>query len=144
MAINFDNFFNSDTKKSKLGDFQDLDHLDGLSISTTSANLYNNQRDDLVMFYFREGAEHGSVYTQSKIISENIKWNLNLKNKKISALLINKRNANTFTGKRGYQGLNDVAEELSIRLSDRQKKDEDKPVKIKSNRSDSNSLGKKL
>jgi glutamate N-acetyltransferase/amino-acid N-acetyltransferase len=134
MAINFDNFFNSDTKKSKLGDFQDLDHLDGLSISTTSANLYNNQRDDLVMFYFREGAEHGSVYTQSKIVSENIKWNLNLKNKKISALLINTRNANTFTGKRGYQGLKDVAEELSIRLSDRQKKDEDKPVKIKSNR----------
>ena len=131
MAINFDNFFNSDTKKSKLGDFQDLDHLDGLSISTTSANLYNNQRDDLVMFYFREGAEHGSVYTQSKIVSENIKWNLNLKNKKISALLINTRNANTFTGKRGYQGLKDVAEELSIRLSDRQKKDEDKPVKIK-------------
>ena len=134
MAINFDNFFNSDTKKSKLGDFQDLDHLDGLSISTTSANLYNNQRDDLVMFYFREGAEHGSVYTQSKIVSENIKWNLNLKNKKISALLINTRNANTFTGKRGYQGLKDIAEELSIRLSDRQKKDEDKPVKIKSNR----------
>ena len=134
MAINFVNFFNSDTKKSKLGDFQDLDHLDGLSISTTSANLYNNQRDDLVMFYFREGAEHGSVYTQSKIVSENIKWNLNLKNKKISALLINTRNANTFTGKRGYQGLKDVAEELSIRLSDRQKKDEDKPVKIKSNR----------
>jgi len=134
MAINFVNFFNSDTKKSKLGDFQDLDHLDGLSISTTSANLYNNQRDDLVMFYFREGAEHGSVYTQSKIVSENIKWNLNLKNKKISALLINTRNANTFTGKRGYQGLKDVAEELSIKLSDRQKKDEDKPVKIKSNR----------
>ena len=134
MAINFDNFFNSDTKKSKLGDFQDLDHLDGLSISTTSANLYNNQRDDLVMFYFREGAEHGSVYTQSKIVSENIKWNLNLKNKKISALLINTRNANTLTGKKGYQGLKDVAEELSIRLSDRQKKDEDKPVKIKSNR----------
>jgi len=134
MTINFDNFFNSDTKKSKLGDFQDLDHIDGLSISTTSANLYNKQRDDLVMFYFREGAEHGSVYTQSKIVSENIKWNLNLKNKKINALLINTRNANAFTGKRGYQGLKDIAEELSIRLSDKQKKDEDKPVKIKPNR----------
>ena len=71
MAINFGNLFTSDnkeSKESKLGDFQDLDHLDGLSISTTSANLYNNQRDDLVMFYFREGAEHGSVYTQSKIV----------------------------------------------------------------------------
>ncbi len=133
MAINFGNFFNSGSKKSKLGDFQDLEHVDGVSISTTSANLYNNERDDLVMFYFRKGAEHASVYTQSKIISENIKWNLNLKNKKINALLINTRNANVFTGKKGYQGLKDIAEELSARLSEKQKKDEEKPAKIKPN-----------
>ena len=133
MAINFDNFFNSGGKKSKLGDFQDLEHVDGLSISTTSANLYNNERDDLVMFYFRNGAEHASVYTQSKIISENIKWNLNLKNKKIKALLVNTRNANAFTGKKGYQGLKDIAEELSLRLSEKQKKDEEKPEKVKPN-----------
>ncbi len=134
MAINFGNFFSSDRKKSKLGDFQDLDHLDGVSISTTSANLYNNQRNDLVMFYFRKGAEYASVYTQSKIVSENIKWNLNLKNKKINALLINTRNANAFTGKKGYQGLKEIAEELSFNLSEKQKKDEQKPEKIKSNR----------
>ena len=130
MAINFDNFFNLDRKKSKLGDFQDLDHIDGLSISSISANLYNNKRDDLVMFYFRKGAEYASVYTQSKIISENIKWNLNLKNKKINALLVNTRNANVFTGKKGYQGLKDIAEELSASLSEKQKKDEEKPEKI--------------
>jgi len=133
MAINFGDFFNSGGKNSKLGDFQDLEHVDGLSISTTSANLYNNERNDLVMFYFRKGAEHASVYTQSKIISENIKWNLNLKNKKINALLINTRNANVFTGKKGYQGLKDIAEELSVRLSEKQKKDEEKPEKIKPN-----------
>ena len=46
-------------------DFQDLDHIDGISISTTSANLYNSKRDDLVMFYFREGANFASVYTHS-------------------------------------------------------------------------------
>ncbi len=134
MAINFGNFFVSDRKKSKLGDFQDLDHLDGVSISTTSANLYNNTRDDLVMFYFRKGAEYASVYTQSKIISENIKWNLNLKNKRINALLVNTRNANAFTGKKGYQGLKEIAEELSATLTEKQKKDEEKPEKIKSNR----------
>ena len=83
-----------------MGDFQDLEHVDGISISTISANLYNNPRDDLVMFYFREGANYASVYTQSKIISENIKWNLNLKNKKVNALMINARNANAFTGKK--------------------------------------------
>ena len=134
MAINFGNFFDSVSKKSKLGDFQDLDHLDGVSISTTSANLYNSQRDDLVLFYFRDGAEYASVYTQSKIVSENIKWNLNLKNKKINALLINTRNANSFTGKKGYQGIKEIADELSACLTEKQKKDEEKPLKIKPNR----------
>ena len=133
MAINFSNFFNSQNRKSKMGDFQDLEHVDGVSISSTSANLYNNSRDDLVMFYFREGANYASVYTQSKIISENIKWNLNLKNKKINALLINTRNANAFTGKRGYQGLKEIADELATHLSVKQKKDEEKPKMIKPN-----------
>ena len=105
-----------------MSDFQDLDHVDGLSISTISANLYGNSRDDLVMFYFREGANFASVYTQSKIISENIKWNLNLKNKKINALLVNTRNANAFTGKKGYQGLKDIAHELSLRAINKTKR----------------------
>ena len=46
------------------------------------ANLYKDTRDDLVLFYFRDGVNHASVYTQSKIVSENIKWNLNQKSKK--------------------------------------------------------------
>ena len=66
MAINLNNFINSQLMKSKMNDFQDLDHIEGVSISTISANLYENQRDDLVMFYFREGANHASVYTKSK------------------------------------------------------------------------------
>ena len=114
-------------------DFQDLDHIDGISISTTSANLYNSKRDDLVMFYFREGANFASVYTQSKIVSENIKWNLSLQGKKIRALLVNARNANAFTGKKGYQGLKELAYELSIQLTEKQKEDEEKPEKISPN-----------
>ena len=133
MAINLKNFVNSQNRDSKMSDYQDLDHLDGVSISTTSASLYGNSRDDLVMFYFREGANYASVYTQSKIISENIKWNLSLKSKKISALVINTRNANAFTGKKGYQGLKEIAEELSLQLSIKQKDDENKPKKIKPN-----------
>ena len=133
MAINLKNFLNLQNKDSKMGDFQDLEHLDGVSISITSANLYGNSRDDLVMFYFREGANYASVYTKSKIVSENIKWNLNLKSKKISALIVNTRNANTFTGQKGYQGLKEIAEELSIQLSKKQREDEDNPHKIKPN-----------
>ena len=133
MAINLKNFLNPQNKDSKMGDFQDLEHLDGVSISITSANLYGNSRDDLVMFYFRESANYASVYTKSKIVSENIKWNLNLKSKKISALIVNTRNANTFTGQKGYQGLKEIAEELSIQLSKKQREDEDNPHKIKPN-----------
>jgi len=133
MATNLDIFLKLQNKKSRMSDFQDLDHIEDLSISTTSANLYNNSRDDLVMFYFRKGANFASVYTQSKIISENIKWNLSLKSKKIKALVINTRNANAFTGKRGYQGLKEIADELSNRLSLKQINDEEKPEKIFSN-----------
>ena len=82
MAINLGKFLKSQSNKSKLSDFQDLDHIDGLSIATTSANLYNDKRDDLVLFYFRDSANYASVYTKSKIISENIKWNLNGNKKK--------------------------------------------------------------
>ena len=131
MGINISNFLSSKSKNRKMIEFQDLDHLDGLSVSTVSANLYKTSRDDLVMFYFREGANFASVYTQSKIISENIKWNLNQKSKKIFSLLINTRNANSFTGDQGYQSMQNIAETISQELTNKQKKDEDKPEKIK-------------
>jgi glutamate N-acetyltransferase / amino-acid N-acetyltransferase len=130
MSLNLKNFINTQTFSSKMNDFQDLDHIDGLSISTVSANLYNKKRDDLVMFYFRDGANYASVYTQSKIVSENIKWNLNIKSKKIKSLIVNTRNANAFTGSNGYKGLKEIAKEVSIQLSEKQKEDEDYPKKI--------------
>ena len=133
MPINLKNFINSYTLKSKMTDFQDLDHIDGVSISTVCAKLYSNPRDDLVMFYFRDGANYASVFTQSKIISENIKWNLNIKSKKIKSLIINTRNANAFTGSDGYKGLKEIAKEISIQLSEKQKEDEDYPKKISDN-----------
>ena len=131
MPLNLKNFINSQALKSKMNDFQDLDHLDGVSISTISANLYEKSRDDLVMFYFRDGANYASVYTKSKIVSENIKWNRNIKSKKIKSLLINTRNANTFTGPDGYKGLKEIADEISIKLSEKQIEDEANPIKIK-------------
>ena len=53
MGINLTNFLSSQSKNTKMIDFQDLDHLDGLSISVVSANLYKDIRDDLTMFYNR-------------------------------------------------------------------------------------------
>ena len=133
MNSKISNFFNFQNKNSKIGDFQDLEHIDGVAVSTISANLYNLKRDDLVLFYFRDGANFGSVYTQSKIISENIKWNLNIKSKKIKCLLINTRNANAFTGALGYRGLRKISNSLSDKLTNKQLEDEEKPIKINSN-----------
>jgi len=130
MPINLKNFINSQALKSKMNDFQDLEHIDGVSMSAVCANLYSKPRDDLVMFYFRDGANYASVYTQSKIVSENIKWNLNIKSKKIKSLIINTRNANAFTGSDGYKGLKEIAQEVSIQLSKKQIEDEDYPKKI--------------
>ena len=132
MGINFTNFLNSQSKNTKMIDFQDLDHLDGMSISVVSANLYKNDRDDLSMFYFREGANHASVYTQSKIVSENIKWNLYQNPKKVFSLIVNTRNANAFTGKQGYESLKNLADTISKKLTEKQFQDEERPRKITS------------
>ena len=133
MSKNISNFFNFQNKNSKIGDFQDLEHIDGVAISSVSAGLYEMKRDDVVLFYFRDGANYASVYTQSKIVSENIKWNLKIKNRKIKALLINTRNANAFTGSKGFRSLKNIAEALSAKLTAKQKIDEEKPNKIKTN-----------
>jgi len=131
MGINLTNFLASKSQNRKMGHFQDLDHLDGLSVSSISANLYNSKRDDLAMFYFRDGANFASVYTQSKILSENIKWNLNQKTQKIFSLIINTRNANSFTGESGYKSMQHIADITSKLLTEKQKEDEDYPKIIK-------------
>tara|TARA_B100001741_G_scaffold292284_1_gene273034 strand:- start:1123 stop:2424 length:1302 start_codon:yes stop_codon:yes gene_type:complete len=133
MGINLSNFLNSRSENRKLNQYQDLDHIDGLSISTVSANLYKTKRDDLVMFYFRDGANFASIYTQSKILSENIKWNLNQKPQKIFSLIINTSNANSFTGEQGYRSMQHIAEIVSKKLTEKQKEDENKPKIIKPN-----------
>jgi len=124
---------NYQIKSNSIGFYQDLEHLDGIGISAVCANLYTGEkkRDDLVIFYFRNGANHASVYTQSNIKSENIKWNLLNTKDKVYALLINTRNANAFTGKEGFKSINNIASTLSELLSKKQLIDEEEPQKIK-------------
>jgi glutamate N-acetyltransferase/amino-acid N-acetyltransferase len=130
MGINLSNFLSSKSKNAKMIDFQDLDHINGLSISVVSANLYKDNRDDLSMFYFRDGANYATVYTQANIVSENIKWNLNQNNKRIYSLIVNTRNANAFTGKQGYESLKKIAILISKKLTEKQEQDEEVPKKI--------------
>ncbi len=117
MTINLKNLLNPNAKISKMGDFQELKQIEGLSISAVSADLYENGRDDVSLFYFKDGAKYAALYTKSIIVSESIHWNLKNKNKSIKALFVNTKNANTFTGKKGFQGLKELSRSLSKHLT---------------------------
>ena len=134
MTINIKNFLNDKTKLSKMGEFQSLKQIEGLEMSSISADLYNNGRDDLTLFYFREGANYATVTTSSSIVSETLTWNLKSNKKIVKALLVNTKNANTFTGKQGLESLDLIAKSLSRILTIREsKKDQgvSETVKIK-------------
>ena len=117
MTINLKNLLNPNTKTSKMGDFQELKRIEGLSISAVSADLYGDGRDDLSLFYFKDKAKYAALYTKSNIVSESIHWNLKIKSKFVRALLVNTKNANTFTGRQGFQGLKKLSESLSKYLT---------------------------
>ncbi len=134
MTINLKNFLSDKSKLSKMGEFQDLKPLDGLEVSSISADLYDNGRDDLALFYFKEGANYATLTTTSSIVSETITWNEKSNKKVIKALLVNTKNANTFTGKQGYEAIDLVAKNLSKNLTLRESKKEEgisETIKIK-------------
>ena len=125
MTINLKNFLKDKPKLSKMGEFQELEAIEGLEISAVSADLYGSGRDDLCLFYFKDGANYGAVYTNNTICSESINWNRNLRKKFIKGLLVNTQNANTFTGVHGLEGLQTLSKTLSrtLTLKEAQKKD---------------------
>ena len=106
------NFFSRDKKISKMGDFQEVKHIEGLQVSSVSADLYKNGRDDLSLFYFPEGANYAVAYTQNSVVSESITWNRENTKNNIKALIVNTKNANTFTGDQGIKGLDEIAKNL--------------------------------
>ena len=68
MTINIKNIFGSANKISKMGDFQEVKHIEGLQVSAVSANLYKNSREDLALFYFPDGANYAVAYTKNSIV----------------------------------------------------------------------------
>ena len=112
MTINLKNFLSSNKRTSKMGDFQELKHIEGLQVSAVSADLYKNGRDDISLFYFPEGSNYAVAYTQNSIVSESITWNRENTKNNIKALVVNTKNANTFTGEEGLTGLDDIAKTL--------------------------------
>ncbi|MBA1339232.1 MAG: glutamate N-acetyltransferase / amino-acid N-acetyltransferase [Pelagibacterales bacterium] len=134
MTINIKNFLRDKSKLAKMKEFQNLKQIEGLEMSAVSADLYNNGRDDISLFYFKDGANYASVTTTNSITSEFITWNNNSHKKSIKGLLVNTKNANTFTGKQGKESLDILAKNLSRILTLRDSKSEkgtSETVKIK-------------
>ncbi len=125
MTINLKNFLQEKPKLSKMGEFQELEPIEGLEISSVSADLYGTGRDDLCLFYFKDGTNYAAVYTSSSICSESITWNRKIRKSLIKALLVNTKNANTFTGQQGQDGLDTISKSLAknLTLRESQKKD---------------------
>ena len=117
MTVNLKNFLNPKVKMSKMGEFQELQPIEGMEMSSISADLYGDGRDDLSLFYFKEGANFAAIYTTSKVTSASINWNLKIKRHFVKGLLVNTKNANTFTGIKGAQGLKEIAQTLSKTLT---------------------------
>ena len=134
MTINIKNFLSDKNKLSKMGEFQNLKQIDGLEMSSISADLYGNGRDDLALFYFSKGANYASLTTTNTITSEFIPWNNNSHKKIIKGLLVNTKNANTFTGRQGKESIDTLAKNLSRILTIKESKSQkgtNETVKIK-------------
>ena len=101
-------------------------------MASISADLYGDGRDDLALFYFSKGANYASLNTSSSLTSEFISWNNNSHKKIIKGLLVNTKNANTFTGKQGKESIDILAKNLSRILKEsKNKKGTSETVKIK-------------
>ena len=117
MDLKLKNFFKTQFLK-KNGSFVKLPNIKGLKISSTSANLYKKKtRNDISLFYFKDGASHAGVYTKSSVYAECIRWNKNSKSKKVKALFVNTKNANALTGKQGFESLKKIVKEVSNKIS---------------------------
>ncbi len=112
MTINLKNSLSLKPKKSNIGNFQDVKDIEGLQVSAVSADLYKNGRDDLTLFYFPGGSNYAAAYTKNTIVSESITWNRKNTKNNIKALIVNTKNANTFTGKQGLTSLDEIAKTL--------------------------------
>ena len=134
MTIKIKNFLNDQQKRTKMGEFQSLKQLEGLEMASISADLYKDGRDDLALFYFSKGANYATLTTSNSITSEFIPWNNSSHKKIIKGLLVNTKNANTFTGKQGKESIDILAKNLSRVLTIKESKNQkgtNETVKIK-------------
>ena len=97
--------------------------IEGVSLYTYCANLYNKQRNDLSIFIFHNKSFIAEVFTKSSLRSATLDWNSKaLKGKEVQAIVVNSGNANTFTGKQGEIAIEKVVKTTASKFKISEKK----------------------
>ena len=97
--------------------------IEGVSLYTYCANLYNKQRKDLSVFIFHNKSFIAEVFTKSSLRSATLDWNSKaLKGKEVQAIVVNAGNANTFTGRQGVRAIEEVVETIASQFKISKKK----------------------
>ncbi len=100
-----------------------LSPVEGVSLFTYCANLYNKQRNDLSVFLFHNKSFIAEVFTKSSLRSATLDWNSKaLKGKEVQAIVVNSGNANTFTGKQGERAIEEVVKTIASQFKVSKKK----------------------
>ena len=82
-----------------------------MRFATAAAGVRYAERTDVMIALFDEPAEVAGVFTRSKCPSAPVDWcRAQLKNGKARALIVNSGNANAFTGHRGIDAVQVVAD----------------------------------
>ena len=89
--------------KQKL--YPKINNISGILISTGACGLKENSEKDLAVIQIEKNSETTGIFTNSKTLSEAVRWSKkNIKNK-IRAIIVNSGNANALTGKSGYNSI---------------------------------------
>ncbi|HEY2528655.1 MAG TPA: bifunctional glutamate N-acetyltransferase/amino-acid acetyltransferase ArgJ [Xanthobacteraceae bacterium] len=82
----------------------DMPTIAGVRLATAAAGIRYQDRTDVMLAVFDEGASAAGVFTRSKCPSAPVEWcRERIKSGRARALVVNSGNANAFTGKSGRQ-----------------------------------------
>ncbi len=98
--------------------FPDLAPIDGLKMATRACRVKYKDRADVLLCAFEPGTVAAGVFTRSKTASAPVEWcRKNLNGEQASALIVNAGNANAFSGKKGEEAVEQIAEAVADHLA---------------------------
>jgi glutamate N-acetyltransferase/amino-acid N-acetyltransferase len=105
--------------------FPKMPPIKGVELSTARAGFYKQERDDLLVMRFPEGASCAGVFTRHGVGSAPVDWckrHLEMtKGEGIGALIVNAGCANSFTGRPGADAVRRVCSAIAKRFDCRQR-----------------------